>query len=168
MLQYLVQQLAGELETVEGERTTDRKQIFRAFGAIGRRSSQPARLLPFFPAYQAVFRIRKLSGLPDRDPLSFVRIRILPFASKKCKKNLNFYYFPILLLLNNLLSLKADVNISVADPCIPVRSTVNILSVSTVISKETRFRIRNPELIAGSETKKRNRSGTLILSDIVQ
>jgi hypothetical protein len=45
MLQYLVQQLAGELETVEGERTTDRKQIVRAFGAIGRASSQPARLL---------------------------------------------------------------------------------------------------------------------------
>ena len=36
MLQYLVQQLAGELETVEGEKL-DKKQIFRAFGAIGRR-----------------------------------------------------------------------------------------------------------------------------------
>lgn len=33
MLQYLVQQLAGELETVEGEKL-DKKQIFRAFGAI--------------------------------------------------------------------------------------------------------------------------------------
>jgi hypothetical protein len=35
MLQYLVQQQAGELETVEGEKL-DKKQIFRAFGSIGR------------------------------------------------------------------------------------------------------------------------------------
>jgi hypothetical protein len=101
MLQYLVQQLAGELETVEGERTTDRKQIFRAFGAIGRASSHPARLFySFFLAYQTVFRIRELSGLPDQDPLSFVLTRILPSERKKFKMNLKFY-LTILLLLNN-------------------------------------------------------------------
>jgi hypothetical protein len=63
MLQYLVQQLAGELETVEGERTTDRKQIFRAFGAIGRASSQPAPVFYSFSSIpKAVFRIRKVVG----------------------------------------------------------------------------------------------------------
>jgi hypothetical protein len=96
MLQYLVQQLAGELETVEGERTTDRKQIFRAFGAIGRASSQPAPVFfTVFPACQVVFRIRRLSCLPDQDLLSFLRISILPSASKKFKKNLKFLPYDI-------------------------------------------------------------------------
>jgi len=65
MLQYLVQQLAGELETVEGEKTSDRKQIFRAFGAIGRN--------PFTPTQcsgsgSMLISIEMAPLDPDRDP----------------------------------------------------------------------------------------------------
>jgi hypothetical protein len=42
----------------------------------------------------AVFRIRKFSGLKDLDTVLFVRIWILPSRSKKFK-NLNFYTFVI-------------------------------------------------------------------------